>query len=81
MVKEKAAEALAGIAEHIKEEFTPYFADSIQFFTNILNEYQAAEHKQFRGQVIDSITIICEAVGIETFRPIANDIIVLLKNI
>lgn len=40
-----------------------------------LGEFSAPEYKQFRGQVIEAITIICSAVGLEAFRPMADNII------
>jgi len=40
-----------------------------------LAQFNTAEYKQFRGQVIESITIICSAVGLDAFRPVADDIV------
>ena len=46
---------------------------------NILSSHQATEYKQLRGQVIEAITIICAAVGMDTFRPAAGDVIGILQ--
>jgi len=47
----------------------------------VLNEFHQKEYKQFRGQVIESVTIICAAVGNEAFAPVANDVIQVMLNI
>jgi hypothetical protein len=48
---------------------------------NILSSHQSIEYKQLRGQVIEAITIICAAVGMDTFRPAAGDVIGILQQI
>ena len=48
---------------------------------NILSTYHTKEYKQLRGQVIEAITIICAAVGLETFRPVAGDVVGVLRQI
>ena len=79
MVKENAATSLATLVEKVGEAFIPYFTESLQFLINILSQHHSKEYKQLRGQVIEGITIICAAVGLETFRPAANDVIGILK--
>ena len=81
MVKENAATAMATLVEKVGEAFIPYFTESLQFLIQILNEYHGKEYKQFRGQVIEAIPIICAAVGLETFKPVANDVIGILQQI
>ena len=81
MVKENAATALATLVEKVGEAFIPYFTDSLQFLINILSSHVSAEYKQLRGQVIEAITIICAAVGLETFKPAASDVIGILQQI
>lgn len=80
-VKENSATALATLVEKVGEDFIPYFTESLQFLINILSQYHTSEYKQLRGQVIEGITIICAAVGLETFRPAANDVIGVLRQI
>lgn len=75
MTKENATTALGSVVEKIGEEFTPYFQETIQFLTQYLGEFSAKEYKQFRGQAIETITVICSAVGMDAFRPVAGDVV------
>jgi len=81
LVKENASTTLAAVAEQAKEGFKPYFTETLQFLIGVLNEFHQNEYKQFRGQVIESVTIICAAVGEETFAPVADDVIKVMLNI
>lgn len=47
----------------------------------VLNEFHQTEYKQFRGQVIESVTIICAAVGDAAFATVANDVIQVMLTI
>ena len=42
---------------------------------NGLSEFFQPEYKQFRGQIIEAITIICAAVGKAAFAPVSQDVI------
>jgi hypothetical protein len=75
IVKENAATAMATVVEQVGEEFIPYYQETLQFMLNGLSEYHQPEYKQFRGQVIEAITIICAAVGKAAFAPTSNDVI------
>lgn len=79
--KENAATALASVVEMTKEAFVPYFKETLQMLIQILGEFHTSEYKQCRGQIIEAITIICSAVGNETFLPVANDVIRVLLEI
>ena len=46
-----------------------------------LSEFHTAEYKQFRGQAIETITIICSAVGMDAFRPVAESVITVILQI
>jgi uncharacterized protein YoxC len=81
IVKENAASALATIAEKAGAYFVPYFKDTIYFLIGYLNEFYQPEYKQFRGQVIEAITIICAGCGEEAFAPVAHDVIQVLLTI
>ena len=81
LVKENASTTLAAVAEQAREGFKPYFTETLKFLIEILNEFHSVEYKQLRGQVIESITIICAAVGEEAFAPVANDVIAVMLNI
>lgn len=76
--KENAATALASVVEMTKEAFVPYFQETLQMLIQILGEFHQKEYKQFRGQVIEAITIICTAVGNDAFLPVAKDVIQVL---
>lgn len=75
LVKENAVTALASTVEQAKEAYIPYFADSVNLLNECLRNYQAKEYKQFRGQVIEAITIICAGVGEQTFFTKADEVI------
>jgi len=81
MLKENAATTLATCAEKTEEAFVPYFNQTLQMLSKYLTEFSQPEYKQFRGQVIEAITIICAAVGDEPFRAVADDVIKVLLNI
>ena len=81
LVKENAATALASTVEQAKEAFVPYFQETLQLLIGVLSEFHQKEYKQFRGLVIEAITIICAAVGEESFMSVAHDLIGVLVNI
>lgn len=75
MTKENASTALGTLVEKVEQEFVPYFGETIQFLITYLNMFNTKEYKQFRGQAIETITIICSAVGIDAFRPVADNVV------
>jgi vesicle coat complex subunit len=75
IVKENAVTALAALAEAAKENFSKYFKDCIEFLTGYLMQFNDKAYKQFRGQVIEAITIIASSVGAETFKPYSPQVI------
>jgi hypothetical protein len=81
LVKENASTALASTIEQAKEHFIPYFKETLQFLIRFLNEFSTPEYKQFRGQVIEAITIICAAVGETAFLEVADDVIQVMVHI
>mmetsp|Transcript_19732 Transcript_19732/g.24345 ORF Transcript_19732/g.24345 Transcript_19732/m.24345 type:complete len:515 (+) Transcript_19732:1395-2939(+) len=81
MTKENAVTTLGTIVEQVGDDFKPFFNETITFLIGYLSEFCTAEYKQFRGQAIETITIICSAVGIESFRPVANDVVQILLQI
>lgn len=81
IVKENAASALATIIEKAGEHFIPYFKETLYFLIGYLTEFYQNEYKQFRGQVIEAITIICAACGEEAFAAVSNDVIQVLLTI
>jgi len=75
MTKENAVTTLGTIVEKVGEDFVPFFAESMDFLLTYLAEFHQPEYKQFRGQAIETITIICSAVGLEAFRPVAERVV------
>lgn len=75
MTKENAVTTLGTVVEKVGEDFIPYFAESMDFILTYLAEFHQPEYKQFRGQAIETITIICSAVALDTFRPVAQRVV------
>ena len=75
MTKENSVTTLGTVVEKVGEDFVPYFNESIEFLLTYLAEFHQPEYKQFRGQAIETITIICSAVGLDTFRPVAQRVV------
>ena len=75
VIKENAVSAISSVAESCGESFADYYQDTItkllQFFDMDLDK----NFKQFKGQLIEAITIISVTVGMDTFRQFSNDII------
>ena len=63
ITKEGATTALGTYVEKIGEDFIPHFTETVRFLISNLNEFATPEYKQFRGQAIETMTIICTAVG------------------
>jgi hypothetical protein len=81
IIKENAVTTLATTAERNETEFAPYFKETLEFLIGFLNEFSSSAYKQFRGQTIEGITLICAAVGEETFKPLADDVIKVLLHV
>ena len=79
--KENAATALASTIEQAGEAFKPFFTETLGYLVGLLDEFYDPVYKQFRGQVIEAITIISAAVGEEAFLPVAGDVIKVMINI
>jgi hypothetical protein len=75
IIKENAVTSLASLAEAGKENFSPYYAECVTYLLSILGGYNEPCYKQFKGQVIEAVTIISASVGLETFRNYAPTVI------
>ncbi len=75
IIKENAVTALASLAEAAKENFAPYFDQCVVFLCGYLVQFNEPCYKQFKGQVIEAITIIAASVGLDKFRPHAPTVI------
>lgn len=67
-MKENAVTALASTVEQAKEAFIPFFKETLAILVAQLQQFVSKEYKQFRGQVIEAITIICAGVGEVAFE-------------
>ena len=81
IIKENAVTALASLAEASKSNFDPFFEDSLRFLIGYLGQFNEPHYKQFKGQVIEAITIISSSVGLEKFRPHAADVVVAMLEV
>lgn len=81
MCKENAVTCLATVAEASEGLFEPYFEDTIKHLSPYLMESADLKYYQFKGQLIESIVIICVSVGIDVFRPNANELVNILLQI
>jgi len=75
IIKENGVTALASLAEAAKSGFDEYFDDCIKFLCGYLGAFNEPHYKQFKGQVIESITIVAASVGLDKFRPHAATVI------
>jgi len=66
---------LASLAEASKQNFEPFFDQCIQYLIGFLHGFNEPQYKQFKGQVIEAVTIIAATAGIEKFRPHADNVI------
>jgi hypothetical protein len=67
--------SLASLAEATKDHFGPYYNECITYLLSTLANYNEPCYKQFKGQVIEAVTIISASVGIDTFRAYAPSVI------
>lgn len=75
IIKENAVTALASLAEAAKSHFDAHFDECIKYLCGFLHQFNEPQYKQFKGQVIESITIVSAAAGLDKFRPHANQVI------
>jgi hypothetical protein len=75
IIKENAVTALASLAEAAKENFGPFFEQCLGFLCQYLAGFNEPQYKQFKGQVIEAVTIISASVGLEKFRPHASTVV------
>jgi len=75
ITKENAITTYATVAESLKGKFVPYYERFLQFCAKFLTAFHEKCYKQFKGQLIEAITIASASVGVDAFRPHAPDII------
>ncbi len=81
IVKENGVTALASLAEAAKGKYVSYYQDTLNFMSEFLVGYNEPCYKQFKGQVIEAVTIISAAVGMEHFRAHAPKLIEIMIGI
>ena len=74
LVKENAMSAIAALAEGLREKFTPYWQKTVDTTLKILKN-RSRGLKQLRGQAIECITIVGEAIGKDVFRQASDEVI------
>lgn len=75
IIKENAVTALAALAEAAKQKFIPYFDQCVQFLCQYMAGFNEPQYKQFKGQLIEAVTIIGCSVGLDKFRPYTPTVI------
>ena len=81
IVKENAMSVLAASAEASKEGFTPYFTQLMPILFKVFDTHTTKEYKQLKGQTIEAITLIANAVKKEVFAPCLDATISMLVQI
>jgi hypothetical protein len=81
IIKENGITTIASLAEALKEKFHPFFMPTLEFMNPFLTGYNEPIYKQFKGQVIEALTIICAAVGNEFFKPNAEAVVGIMLQI
>ena len=75
IIKENAVTALASLAEAAKSNFVQFYDECVGFLCQYLAGFNEPAYKQFKGQVIEAVTIISASVGLDKFRPHAPTMI------
>ena len=75
VLMENAITCLSSVCESCKAEFAPFYPDAIKTLTEKLVEPMEPCFRQFKGQLIEAITIVSVTVGEEVFRPFADHVI------
>jgi len=73
--KESVISAVSTFAETAGKEFIPFYNDAVTFFYQMMKSHVQKEYRQLRGMIIEVLTIMAHAVGLEAFRPHAEQTI------
>lgn len=71
IMKECAITAISALAEGCGEDFGEYYDESFKLLIEYLGQEVPSELKQYKGQLIETITIMSVSVGQATFMPYA----------
>jgi len=75
LVKENAISTIAALAEAARQDFIPYWEKTAEIIFTVLKNVNQKEYKQVRGQAIECLTIMGEAVGKAEFQKAAIEVI------
>lgn len=78
IVKENAVTCISSIAESAEEEFVKYYKELVPFLMLCYKQFQTREYRVLKGEILESLTIMSSAVGLESFKEFAVPIIELL---
>lgn len=81
MCKENAVSCLATVAQAAEDKFKDYYEETMKALSPYLVENLDLKYYQFKGQLIESVVIICVSVGMEVFEPHADELIRVLLQI
>ncbi|XP_041375551.1 importin-4-like [Gigantopelta aegis] len=73
--KELAISAIGSTACAAKEDMMPYFPQIIELFKTYLNNDETEDMMQLKVQTIESLGLLARNIGVENFRPLANECI------
>mmetsp|Transcript_11490 Transcript_11490/g.22578 ORF Transcript_11490/g.22578 Transcript_11490/m.22578 type:complete len:1098 (+) Transcript_11490:907-4200(+) len=73
--------ALSSIAEGCAETFGQFYKELLTFLVGLVQSYSSDNLKTLRGKAVECLTQVCKAVGRETFKPDAPQVIALLLQI
>ena len=80
-MKECAITAISSVAEGCGEDFGEYYDETFKLLIGYLAEEVPTELKQYKGQLIETITIMSVSVGTQTFMPYAQQLVEALLHI
>jgi len=81
VVLEGALTALATVADANKEQFSLQADTLTPLLLQLVQAYAAPAYTQFRGKAIECLTLMCSAVGRDSFRSYAQPVVELLRQI
>lgn len=81
IVRESGLTVISSLAEASKTNFRPYYEKCIPYIYEMMKTYNKKEQKQIRGQSIECITLIGNAVGKEYFAKFVPEVVQTLLDI
>lgn len=75
VVKEGVLLSVANLAGAAEQLFNPYLNATALTIFSLLKNDSCKEHAQMRGQCIEALTMIGQAINYDRFKPFVNDLI------